>query len=443
MGIWLGKLTVKPGIQETNLNLVQNRFEVAEPRDKFALLCFDEMDIKKIYEYDHKNKQVYGNSKKVMVVMVRSLFSDWKETVYFNFNTNMTKDLLSSIILECESKGIQICGVTFDCGNPTFLKDVNFHILNNKFPNPANPLRFVYLLPDVPHLLKLFRNHCIDKGFSFPDEKGNYHNLTKSHFEQLMKNDGSELKICPKLKTFHVEVKGSQRQRVRPAAQLFSATTAKALYFQGGESLLVQSKAVLTVNSWFDTMNSRRPYDAVPERCSFGINLTIQQQALAEMKILIENMKFLDKPMRRVQLPFQKGILISIKSTNELFADLKSETGLNIKHLMTNRLNQDFLENRFSRLRGVGGDKTHPGPVCFMNRMKSLALIISDAASLVAKPNVEDLHVQNITPGVEDDLSERTLTDGIMIQEDITLEVNNILFYMLYIWLPSPPLSNN
>ena len=107
MGRWLSKLTVKPGIQEPFLGIIQKRLAGGDDRDKMTNLCFDEMHIRKTYEYDHRNKQVYGNHKKMMVVMVRSLFSDWKEVVYFNFDTNMTKNLIEEIIVE--SRGKLVC----------------------------------------------------------------------------------------------------------------------------------------------------------------------------------------------------------------------------------------------------------------------------------------------------------------------------------------------
>ena len=82
---------------------------------------------------------------------------------------------------------------------------------------------------------------------------------------------------------------GSQRQRVLPAVQLFSESVGTALLFQGGVSLLVQRKAVLTVNAWFDTMNSRTPFNAVPHRCGLGKHEDMQLQALDEMQNLVEH----------------------------------------------------------------------------------------------------------------------------------------------------------
>ena len=90
------------------------------------------------------------------------------------------------MICECEKRNIQIRGLVFDLGNKTFLSEVDFVNVNFRIPNPAKSERFIYLFPDVPHLLKLFRNHCLDKGFCFQDKDGIYHPLLKDHFKKLI-----------------------------------------------------------------------------------------------------------------------------------------------------------------------------------------------------------------------------------------------------------------
>ena len=80
-------------------------------------------------------------------------------------------------------------------------KVLQFRILDgtNKIKNPCDASRSVYFFPDAPYLLKLLRNHCLDKGYSFPDGSGNNVTLGKEDFEKLLMQDGKELKMCPKL----------------------------------------------------------------------------------------------------------------------------------------------------------------------------------------------------------------------------------------------------
>ena len=421
LGRWLSDVPCKPGVQVTNLDLIRKLLDQSELKDRQAVLSFDEMDIKKVYEYDNRNKQVYGPNKKLQVVIVRSLFSTWKETIYFQFDQNMTLDLILSLVAECEARGIQIRGLVCDLGNKTLLSELNFKLLVNKIVNPCDPARYIYLFPDVPHLLKLWRNHCFDDGYSFPDNNGEFHHLNKQHFIDLMLKDGQELKLCPKLKSVHVDAKGSQRQRVYLAAQLFSNSVGKCLTFQGGDALSIQSKAVLTVDRWFDTMNSRTPHSAVPHRCGFGVKLNMQMEALDDMQKLVENMRFSKKESCTTKLPFQQGILVSIRSTKEIYHDMMQLLP-DISFIMTCRLNSDISENKFSQIRGIGGDQSHPGPVTAINRMRSL-VIVKNAKHLVNRPAVL-LPEQHPDHEAEEQHRERFITEHITSREPVHQQVS-------------------
>ena len=85
-----------------------------------------------------------------------------------------------------EQEGFTIRGVICDMGNPTFNKQFNMKKLNYFFENPADKRRNVYIFPDVPHLIKLARNHLFDKGFLVPDKYGKLIYFSRSDYEKLM-----------------------------------------------------------------------------------------------------------------------------------------------------------------------------------------------------------------------------------------------------------------
>ena len=58
------------------------------------------------------------------------------------------------------------------------------------------------------------------------------------------------------------------------------------------------------------------------------------------MLCLLENMYFVTKNGRMTKKPFQIGIYVSIKSTIDLYDELKDE---GVSYLLTSRLNQDGL----------------------------------------------------------------------------------------------------
>lgn len=63
---------------------------------------------------------------------------------------------------------------------------------------------------------------------------------------------------------------------------------------------------------------------------------------------------------------------MSNNSLTKLFDELKLK--YNIKYLLTNRLNQDVLENFFGVIRAKGGLHDHPNQLQFMYRMRSYIL---------------------------------------------------------------------
>ena len=87
-------------------------------------------------------------------------------------------------------------------------------------------------------------------------------------------------------------------------------------------------------------------YDKKPLSCAFGVHLKEQVQALENMEYLIKSMKINNKTF---MLPFQKGILNTIKAIQGLYEVLHSSHG--IEFLFSTHVNQDNLENLFSRLR--------------------------------------------------------------------------------------------
>ncbi len=78
----------------------------------------------------------------------------------------------------------------------------------------------IFFFADVPHMLKLLRNHFLDQGFFLPSGEI----LTKEIFDKLLNLDSGELKLCHKINQSPLLVSGPDRQNVRKAAQLFSNT---------------------------------------------------------------------------------------------------------------------------------------------------------------------------------------------------------------------------
>lgn len=70
-------------------------------------------------------------------------------------------------------------------------KEIGISDTNNLFYNPYDETRQIFIFADFPHLLKLARNHFLDKGFIVC---GNEH-ITKSDLEHIKRNQTNDLKM--------------------------------------------------------------------------------------------------------------------------------------------------------------------------------------------------------------------------------------------------------
>lgn len=310
MSRWISKYKCKAGIQKNILRMINAESSTFEREsDRNAILIFDEMDIKKKYCYDSRNKKVLFPAKHLQVVIARGLSAPFKQPVYWSFNTPMDKDLLFSIIEQVEANNLKVRGIVCDLGNHKLIKDLKLYE-QNFFLNPADKRRKVFFFPDSVHIMKLLRNHILDKGVLIPKQFHNDHNrknplkindwsdyvkLEKKDFQELLDKDLlSELRMLFKLSYFHIDVNGQARQRTRLATQLFSHTVAKAMKHLF-KNKVVQSEAIEIIDNWFDVMNSSTRVSKKKYRCALGVHEGEQIEALNKMQLLV-NILMVDRP---------------------------------------------------------------------------------------------------------------------------------------------------
>lgn len=161
------------------------------------------------------------------------------------------------------------------------------------------------------------------------------------------------------------------KQNVSLAAQLMSHTVATGLrqYLAHDDEALELPQVIETVNNWFDVLNSRTTTESMPFKKPFGLAIDAQLMALQEMNQLISTMRCVGKTSIQV---FQRAILMSNKSLQSLFSQMKTIYG--IKYVITKHLNQDCLESYFGHIRGKGGMADHPTPLRALQRMKIISM---------------------------------------------------------------------
>ena len=375
---WIRNFKCQPGIQLPILRIIKEKI-LAENSASYraASLSFDEMDMSRQHQYDHRNDQVLGPNKKLQVAVARGIVGGWKQQIFFDFDAPMSKELLFKIIIQCEEHQIEIWDIVCDLGNRGLLKDLGVTPEKPYFINPACPARKEYVFPDAPHLLKLLRNHLLDEGYQLQDGT----KISGRDIEKILDHDINEYKIHHKLQPIHFNCTGSTRQRVRLAAQLISHTTATAI------RCLFPLKSKLAdwlelFDTWFDIFNSAFPISKKKLGCAFGKHFSEQSAILDQVSTCVETMHAIGK---KSLLPFQKGMLISINALKGLYQDLKSFH--HIEYLLTARLNQDPAENTFTQVRGIGHSHTHPGPVDCANRLR-LIMLGKNCNVIVENPSV-------------------------------------------------------
>lgn len=92
------------------------------------------------------------------------MVSNWKQPIMYGYDTPMTQDLLHQIIEQLHNVGFNVIAMVSDMGssNIGLWKAVNISIENTTFKHKITNQN-IHVFADVPHLLKLARNHLVDK----------------------------------------------------------------------------------------------------------------------------------------------------------------------------------------------------------------------------------------------------------------------------------------
>lgn len=393
----LSHFTIKPGFIDMSLKVMETQANVFTDFEKDVVMCFDEMKVNSDMCYDSVEDKILGPHSTVQVVVVRSMIGKWKQPIYYAFDTPVDKKLLFEAIEKVESTGFHVRAFVSDMGPSNQKLVTNLGIVPGKVTSISNPIaenRKIWAFFDVPHLLKLCRNHLLDQGYKLFSGQI----ITKEWFSKLIElQSGGDLKFAHKITHSHIILSGTERQNVRKAAELLSGTVATAIEynFPGNETVV---KFIRTVNNGFDVLNSRMPNHPFNKlKSAYGLHIEEQNVALNELFDLCSSMRVMGKTEL---LPFQKGFLISINSLKGLYEDLKSE---GYTYIMAARCNQDILESYFSLVRGLGRFYDHPLPTAVSQRIKAL-LLGRSAATIVTSGNCQSEDVPTLSVDILNNL---------------------------------------
>ncbi|KAL1493601.1 hypothetical protein ABEB36_009302 [Hypothenemus hampei] len=365
---WLAKIKISPGIIKNIFNIISHT--EMTPLQKVCVIAFDEMKIRSVYEYDRVTDTTMKPSNYVQIVLLRGLFENWKQPIFFEYDFQMTTEKFFEIILFVEQLGFQVVACVSDLGggNRGFFRGLNVTPEQPFFINPANKEK-VFVIADVPHLIKLIRNHFVDKDATC----------------------SSDLRMTYKITKETLNVTGPGRQKVKLATKLFSNTISAAIIRSGTlddlqcDFWFECAEFFKLVNDWFDVLNSRTLVSDTRDRLKpYGLKLESQNHILDSMTATIKNMRVIG---RTTLLPFQKGVIMTNTSVQLLFKDLQRR--FSTKYILTYRLNQDVIKNFFGVIRANGGLHDHPSALEVKYRIRKY-IFGRNEGSLSSMGNTED-----------------------------------------------------
>ncbi|XP_071568401.1 uncharacterized protein [Temnothorax nylanderi] len=381
----LKKFDIREGFLMDVLAMMKNKAVDLNNMEKISVLTFDEMALSDKVCFDSKLEKLVGPCSKVQVIMIRGLFGNWKQPIYYKFDQIMRKDILMTALTLLYTSGYEVVACTSDMRNKGVWEELEITPEKHYFQHPMIPDGKVFVFADVPHLLKLLRNWFVNAGFTL-------HNCTSKFtvkvYEEIVKmGNGGDLRVAHKITQPLLDARQNLRQSVHLAAKLWSHTAAKAIKWVGNQKLLSEdeymkySDFVMAVNNWFDVHNSH------PGVKGYGVDLRNQEQALTLMTLHTENMRV---GCRTSLMPFQKGILISNASLRALYDYLSMKFPQDFQYIITRRLQQDILENFFSYIRGMGAINDSPSGYDFQYRLRWYILGKHSQALFTMNRNTEE-----------------------------------------------------
>lgn len=194
--------------------------------ERICVLSYDEMKVRSVYLYDKRNNETLAPKNYVQVVMLRGLIGRWKQPIFFDFDCQLTKIKLLEIVTCAEKAGFHIVATVSDMGggNRALLKELDINPSKTWFLNPVNGEK-IFVFADVPHLIKLIRNHFVDKGLIYNGKE-----INKAIVEKLISVTSiSDLNIAHKVTVPTLNVTDANRQKVKWATKLFSHTVSRAI----------------------------------------------------------------------------------------------------------------------------------------------------------------------------------------------------------------------
>lgn len=367
-----------------------------DTHEKECVLIMDEMAITPLNVFDVSlNKNVgnitlpnhEGTATNALVFMLGGISTRWKQTVAYYFtgpsiNGTVYSEIITNLILKCESIGLKVMAVTSDMGssNQRLWKHWNITAgkyckVSNFIPHPLDNNRKLFVIPDVPHVFKniknmlmtnkvLFISNEIQEKYELPTNK-----VCSDHIQEIINyQDQLQFHLAPKLSQNDLIPSHFQKMKVGKSTNVISHDICSALRFLADElnkpDFLTTAWFIETIEHWFSLMTSRHIEMALSK-----LKPDVYENSITFLNNFIKIMTNLEVGNKRCWKPSQSGSILATSSILDLQHIYLDQKGFHF--LLTSRFTQDCLENLFSTLRAKN---IIPNALQFKNDLKLISV---------------------------------------------------------------------
>ena len=300
--------------------------------------------------------------------------------LFYTHNT-VAASHLADLIAECVNKmtniGLHVRCLVCDQGatNISAVKKLGF-VCESPYITFDNVANKVYVVFDVPHILKNVRNNLQQHDIQVGDRTASWKYI--EHFYQIDKM--STIRLAPRLTDRHIDVTSVTKMRVCLAAQVLSRSVAAGIQMRIITNELPAEAActaefIENMDKLFDILNSRLLKADRPARCAVTTNNTSLANLLT-LKEWVHNWRFVGA-RAPAGIHCHWGLQASIVSIHALCVELLAE---GFKFVSTSRLNQDCVENFFASMRSKQGWNENPTAFQFASAFRN-AIVLSSLDS--------------------------------------------------------------
>lgn len=424
-------LDAKSGINENAMNILKQIVREMKNKDEKLVgsLSFDEMAIRKHYQWCNKTKEFLGNvsygdstdvANNAIVFLINGVNTHITLPIAYYFITTLTaeqrKTLLLEILNELFDCGIIISNVTFD-GLPANAlmcvllgADLDSEELKPYFIHPKSNQK-IYIILDPSHCQKLVRNNLSNYGIILD---ANDEEIKWEFFSKLVEfGKNNNYNLSHKINKRHIDFH-NRPMHVRTAVETLSNSVADSMEFLMNQNIEQFSNANATIkfirmiNSVFDVMNTQRIMNSHTNQLKSAINprnevdvfifLMKAKEYILSLKIKSNSGSNISITKSSIKAGF-RGYVLNIVSVMAIYRDYVEEHHIAIM-IATYRFSQDHLERFFGKIRSIHRCNDNPTVQQFIASYKKLQLIsdfqISDYSNVSNISNV--LTISSLRP---------------------------------------------